>query len=422
MPPEAGLSSSEVVQVLVTVALCLLMGLEREEKRAADRTYIIGGVRTFPIVGLIGYAITLLSPDSFVAPIVGFAALSSLLVVSYLHKLRDADHGATTEVSVMATYLVGALVAREHLWVATSVTVASVLLLHARAPLRQFAVRLPRQEVSTLVQFILLAAVILPVLPNAEFTRFNLNPFKAWLIVVAVSGISYASYLVQRVLRRPTVLLTGLLGGTYSSTATTVVLARHSKDAGAPRLHAGAIILASSVMYLRVAVLLIIFNAALGCALSARLAVLAAVGALSGYLMARSGAAPAAPQPQLGEHEARNPLEVWTALIFALLFVIITVLTRLATQYLGDAGVYAFAAIAGTVDVDPFILSMTQTVGAAGGPSVHVGAVAVIIAAAVNNVLKGIYALAFGNREVGALAFVGIASLGVLSLLALIGL
>lgn len=408
------------MEILVTVALTLLMGMEREEKSAADHSYIVAGVRTFPIIGLLGYAAALLSPDSAMPIALCFVAVAAFLVASYMHKLRDGDHGATTEMAVLAAYMVGALVARQLLWVATAIAVGSLLLLQARAPLKQFAVKLPPREVAAFARFLILAAVILPVLPNQEFTRFHLNPFKTWLIVVAVSGISYASYIVQRLVRsHRTVLLTALLGGAYSSTVTTVVLAKRSKSDPNPRLYAGAMLLASSVMYVRLAILLWIFNAGLGWLLGPRLLVVAAVGAGVACLIGLTHRGESA-DPQPADDEARNPLELTTALVFAALFLGISVVTQLAAEHLGPSGVYAVAAVMGTVDVDPFILGLTQATGTT--TPLLVAAIAVVIAAASNNVMKGVYSLLFGDRRTGIVSLVTLTSLAIISLCVLIRL
>ncbi len=422
MIEQIGLEPEQVLGVVSTIVLCLLIGWEREENRAADKVYIIGGVRTFPIIGLIGYGISLVSQGSPIGPAVGLAAVSAFLVASYLHKLRNADHGGTSELAALLVYVVGTLVGAGLIWVAASLTVATVLLLHAKAPLESFATRLPRREIATLVQFLLLAVVILPALPNEEYTRFDLNPFTTWLVVVAVSGVSYVSYVIQRLVRgRRSELLSAVLGGTYSSTATTVVLAKRSHTSDDTRLYVGAITLASSVMYLRVAILLALFNAQLAWGLSVRLAVLALIGSAVGYGLAVYRRETPAQPAEAAEEPVRNPLEIWAALTFAVLFTLVTVATRLVTDNGGRAGLYVLALITGVTDVNAMVLSLTQTAGSAGGPAAHAALVAILLAMAGNNVSKGVYALMFGRRKVGLGALAALVSMAALSFLALIG-
>ena len=132
--------------------------------------------------------------------------------------------------SGLATFLVGALVCYGHLWIATTLGVASLLLLELKAALEKLAARIAPNEILTFAKFLLLSGVILPILPNQEFGPFHINPFKTWLVVVAISTISYASYVLQKLTKgQGGVVLAALLGGAYSSTVTTVVMARRAK-------------------------------------------------------------------------------------------------------------------------------------------------------------------------------------------------
>lgn len=414
------LAASQLLQIALTVGLAFLLGVTREEKAAADGRRPVGGVRTFPLVALVGYAVSVLFPNSPVALSAGLVGVAGFLAISYAHKLHEDRHGATTEVSVLVAYLVGALVARQMLQVAAAIAVFSVLLLQMKTELEGFAVRVPRQEVTTFVKFLLLAAVVLPVLPNQTYTQFRFNPFHVWLVVVAVSGISYAGYLLQRLVKsRQSVLMTALLGGAYSSTVTTVVLAKQSREQGPSRLYAGAILLASGTMFVRLAILLWLFNAALGWALGPRMLALWAATSLVAYLIAALGGRQEVGTAQAAE-APRNPLEISTALVFAGLYVGLAAVTQLAARTLGAVGVYGLATIMGTVDIDPFILGLTQSAGAA--TPLHMASVAIVIAAASNNLIKGIYAFLFADRRTGLLSLTLMVALAAATLAVIWGL
>ena len=203
--------------------------MEREEHKATGGTYSFGGVRTFPLIGLIGYSLALISGTQLIPLTIGFAVISRFLLLSYAHKLSSTAAGVTTEMSGLATFLVGALVCYGHFWIATTLCVASLLLLDLKTALEKLALRVAPHELLTVAKFLLLTGVILPALPNQEFGRFHLNPFKTWLVVVAISAISYASYVLQKVTKqRGGVVLSAFLGGAYSSTATTVVMAKRA--------------------------------------------------------------------------------------------------------------------------------------------------------------------------------------------------
>ncbi len=214
--------------------------------------------------------------------------------------------------------------------------------------------RVPGDEILTFAKFLLLTAVILPIVPNRQFGTFGFNPFRTWLVVVAVSAISYGSYLLQvRTQGRGGVLLAAFLGGAYSSTLATVVLAKRSRDQSRPHLYAGSMLAASGVMYLRLLVLLGIFNRQLFHRLGLPFLLLAAAALLGGWLcMHIPGHGSTGTEQSL---RPKNPLELGAAVLFAGLFVGMLFGTHLALLYFGRDGLFALAGVMGVTDVDPFI-------------------------------------------------------------------
>jgi uncharacterized membrane protein (DUF4010 family) len=205
-----------------------------------------------------------------------------------------------------------------------------------------------------------------------------------------------------------------LLGGAYSSTVTTVALAKKSAGDCRPHLYAGGILMAAGVMYVRLALLIMLFNTPLGERLMLPFAVLAIAGIGVGLLWSRRSDAmmqdTCLPQTNV---IPGNPLELKAAFVFVIFFTAVSILTHYTIQILGDRGIYGLSAIMGIADVDPFILGMTQT--ADRSVSVAIAANAICIAAASNNVLKGLYAYGFGDRNVGRQA------IGLLTVFALLG-
>jgi len=414
-----GLLPPDAVKILLVLFLSFLMGLEREGHKADSDHYAFGGVRTFPLIGLVGYAIALLSGDQLIPVTLGFAVVGGFLMLSFWHKLQVSQAaGVTSEFAGLTAYLVGALVQREQFWIATALAIAGVLLLELKQALESITERVGGPgEVLTFTKFLLLSVVILPILPSRDFTPFQINPFKTWLIVVAVSGVSYGSYVIQRVTKgQGGIILGAILGGAYSSTVTTVVLARRAAKEHRPHLFSAATLIASGMMYLRLAALLALFNRGLLVKLGPAFAVLAVLAWAVGWLWSR---VPDDDKREVKrEFQPGNPLELRAALLFGLLFVGMLIATHLAVTYLGTAGVYALGAVMGVADVDPFIMGMTQSAGSI--TPLQTASAAILIAAASNNVVKGIYAYTMSDRATGIRSLtllVGLAVLGLVPLL-----
>ncbi len=402
-------------EILLVLFLSFLIGLEREEQKAVSDQYRFGGVRTFPLLGLLGYAVSLFSEGTFLLPAVGLAVVGAFLWQSYRYKLEhSALAGMTTELSGLVTYVIGGLVSHQQYWVATTVAVLSLALLELKTALENFSKRVPGEEIVTFTKFLVLSAVILPIVPNRTYGTFGFNPFKAWLVVVAVSAISYGSYLLQMWSRgRGGVLLSALLGGAYSSTLTTIVLAKRAREQSRPHLYSGAMLVASGVMYLRLLALLGIFNRQLFQRLGLPFLLLAAAALLGGWgWMRRPDQGGAKAEQPL---QPKNPLEFGVAFSFAGLFVGMLFITHLALLYLGRPGLYALAAVMGVTDVDPFILSLAES----GSTPVTLAGGAIVIAATSNNLIKGVYAYSLGDRDTGTQGLALLAGLALLGLLPL---
>ena len=407
LPPDA-------FKILLVLSLSFLIGLEREEHKIAAEQYSFGGVRTFPLIGLIGYAMALLSGDQLLPVTLGFAVVGAFLLMSYRYKLSTSTRaGVTSEMSGLATYLIGALVYKELYWIATTIAVAGILLLELKVLLESLAKQVAADEILTFTKFLLLTAVILPVLPNQDLGPCLINPFKTWLVVVAVSAISYGSYVVRQITKgQGGILVAAILGGAYSSTVTTVVLARRAARENRPHLFAGATVIASGMMYVRLSVLLAIFNRNLLMLLAPSFAAPAGLAMIAGWLWSRL------PDSQEGpvrpEYLPKNPLEFRAAFLFGILFLTMLVVTHYALVYLGKAGLYSLAAVMGVADVDPFIMGLTQSTSTGAQSAEAAGAI--VIAAASNNLVKGIYAFAFSDRETGIRSLAFLAGLAVLGL------
>lgn len=402
-------------QLGVLLGLSLFFGFAFEGFYATDVPDRPGGVRTFPLLSFAGALLYVIEPHFALAFVAGLGVLGSWLFGYVRANLKIKEGHVESHfvipTAIILAYLLGPIVLTQPLWLAVGVTVIAVILIGSRNALHTLVQRVPREEVLTAGTFLLLVGVVLPLLYGAPaIPATTITPFKVWLAVVAVSTLSYATYLVQRYLfPERGLLLTALLGGLYSSTATTVVLARKAFDQGMSADVAAGIVAATGMMYARIVIVCAIFNLELARRLAIPLLALAVVTMLAAVLLDRTG-----PHTTEKTIEARNPLQLTTAFVFALLLIAISVLSTWVEQHLGGNGVIALAAVVGFTDIDPFVLSLAQggvaTIGMASA------AAAIVIATSSNNLLKALYALLFSRRReawVPALILVGASALGV---------
>jgi uncharacterized membrane protein (DUF4010 family) len=384
------------------LGLSFFLGFAFEDIFARAGVRRPGGVRTFPMLALVGGLLYLFDPLRLIPFTVGLAFVGACLLVYYREHIKERDESGQPNVGLMVlllnvyAYLLGPLsVAFPH-WVGVGATVAATLLFTGRTRLHELARRIEIREIVIAAQFLILAGLVLPLLPSEPVTTLTtITPRQAWLALVVVCGFSYASYLIARYAARAAGgLWLAALGGLYSSTATTVVLARQMKRQPAllRRSQAG-ITLATSIMYVRVLAVVAVFNFALARDLAPYLLALSFLAFSVAILQYRSQTEPA--PPTVGANNDHNPLELGPALAFATMFVGVSLLSNWIVSQFGSAGIYAFAAAVGVADIDPFVLNLAQ--GGVAGLSTNGLAGAVLVAASSNNVLKAAYAVAFAG-------------------------
>jgi uncharacterized membrane protein (DUF4010 family) len=404
------ISAPPVTSVALLLALSLFLGLAFEDFFARTDTKRPGGIRTFPMLAFAGGVLYLFDPVHFVPFTGGLLVLGAWLVTYYRGHVREHDDAGEANVGLVIpllnvhAYLLGPITLALPHWIAVGTTVTMVLLLTGREKLHALARRVDVQEIVTAGQFLILTGIILPLLPNEPVTTLTtITPYQAWLALVVVSALSYASYLAQRYWKAAASgLWMPALGGLYSSTATTVVLARQAKAGSLTKRQAQAgITLATAIMYLRILVIVVVFNAALARVLAIPLCALALAGLLISALQYRfAGPVAADPgTPALAlQVPAANPLQLGPAALFAALFVLVSLLSKWITTQFGISGIYSLAAVVGITDIDPFVLNLAQG-GTSGMPNAVLAA-AILIAASSNNVLKAAYATVFaGGRQ-----------------------
>ena len=404
-----------IEKTALLVGLSFFIGLAFEGFYLKTRSSRPGGIRTFPLLAFAGAFLFMIEPRFLVPFSCGLIVLGAWMCLYYRTQLvapepeaAPAD-GIMVPVSNLLVYLLGPLVLTQPAWVSITIAVLLVMLLRARERLHSLARKIDGPEIITLAQFLVLTGIVLPLLPRTPVVSFtSLTPFQVWIAVVVVCSISYASYLLQRyVSPAGSVFFASLLGGMYSSTATTVVLSRRLRTATNEigQLRSG-VVLATAVMYIRIGIIIAIFNVPLAISLAPSLVILsliAGVGSLALLKLHRAS-------ERDGTTEAikpRNPLELWTAVIFAVVFVVISVLTVWIKQHFGSLGIYGLATVVGVTDIDPFVLSLANSNGQQGLTQPMIGT-AILIGASSNNVLKAVYAVALGGWRSGRLPFLAL--------------
>jgi uncharacterized membrane protein (DUF4010 family) len=392
-------TNAPVAGFLLLLGLGFFFGLAFEEFNAQNRQVRPGGVRSFPLLALSGALLYRLDTVRLLPVTAGLIVLGVWLSLYYRRHLAETDVegqpnvGLMTAICNVLAYLLGPIAFTEPPWVAIGVTVVAVLLLTARERLHGFARRLEIGEIVTAGKFLILTGLVLPFLPNQPITTVTtITPQQVWLAVVAVCTVSYVSYLLQRyVTPRESGLWTAVLGGLYSSTATTMVLARRA-GGDAAQAQTG-IILATAIMYLRLLIIVTLFDYSLAWAIAPAMLTLSALGLALAALWWFAGRATDHVRP--AESPPSNPLELTPALVFALVFVAISLVTTWVRLRFGSIGIYVLASVVGLTDPAPFVLSIAS--GSAAPLAGNTVAAAVLIAASSNNLIKAVYAIGFGG-------------------------
>ena len=374
------------LRFLVALALGFLVGLERESTKIEEQKMVFGGVRTHPIISLLGFGCAWFYKIGAVLMLpVGLLSIAALTSIAYIAKIKVERYGTTSEISALLTFVTGALALLVDVWVAMALGVVNTILLSEKSALESYVERLNKVEFLATIKFLLVTVIILPVLPDQEFTSFKLNPATIWKLVILVSTIGFVGYFLSKKFgQKVGMWLSGALGGVISSTALTIAVGRIARKNPRQAVEAlQAAVLAGSVMNLRILVLIWLINASLVPALAWRLVLLFFIGVvLSVRILWRSKSDYQDSVPTL-----HNPFEIRPAMEFAALFVILSVVTGIVQRSVGDAGVLGLAGIVGVTDIDPFILSLVHGANALSGIIVP----AIIIAMLSNTIAKGVY-------------------------------
>lgn len=384
----------------LSLALGLLIGLQKEwQAQGWGEKDIASGLRTFGLIGLSGAVSGLIATEtSDWALAVGFLGVLLLTVVAYhRHSGKREGIGITTEVALLLTFALGAVVMLGYRVEAAATAVIVAFLLGMKSALHGLVGKIEREELYAALKLLLISVVLLPILPNEGYGPYGgvLNPYEIWWMVVLIAAISFVGYFAMKIGgARHGAVLTGLFGGLASSTATTLTLSRYAAEGGGVKPLASGILAACATMFPRIVAVAYAVNTELGQALMVPFLSMAAITyAASGLLWYRS-------DKEEGEAlELDNPFQLKTALKFGALLVAILLLGKALTSWFDEAGLFLLAGASGITDVDAITLSVSRMTS--GDLALGSGVMAILIAATVNSLVKSGMAFSIGGKRLG---------------------
>ena len=392
----------QLVTFILVTLFSLLIGLSQRRislKREGETT-LFGTDRTFTFIGILGYLLYILDPKEMHLFMGGGIILGMLLGINYYVKQSQFHvFGVTTIIIALITYCMAPIISTQPSWFYVMMVVTVLLFTEMKHTFTELVQRMQNDEMITLAKFLAISGIILPMLPKEPLIPgINLTPYTIWLATVVVSGISYLSYLLkQYVFRESGTLVSGIIGGLYSSTATISILARKCKRIQTHEIpeYVSAMMLAISMMFLRFMILILIFSTSIFLDIYPYLLIMSVTAAGIGIFIHKKHTIKGEREVIEEPETESNPLEFKVALIFALLFVVFTFLTHYTLIYAGTGGLSILSIAAGLSDITPFILNLLQ-----GGsiPATIVGAC--IMQAIISNIVVNMfYAIFFLRRK-----------------------
>lgn len=410
---------ADIIKFILVTLFSFLIGLEQRRYHIKlEFESLFGTDRTFTLIGILGFILYVIGPQTLIPFLGGGAAIAVLLAVYYFQKIQvQKMFGLTSLIIALITYCLAPLVYTQPHWLVLLIFISVLVLTEIKETLFEFSKKFDNNEFITLAKFLVLAGVLLPLLPdNAISETINISPYKFALAIVAVSGISYFSYLLKKfVFPESGIILTGILGGMYSSTATTFILARKSKELNGGSKATSAIMLATTMMYVRLFLLALFFNQTIAMLLLPSFVVFIVVSVLLAlYFLKFRGAVNATEEDKPVVDPHSNPLELKTAIVFGALFIFFAFITGFVSKNYGNGGISVLSLIVGVTDIDPFIMNLFQNKGSLVNSMI---VMAVLNAISSNNLLKMIYGISLSNKAIRRQLIMGFSILIMLGLL-----
>ncbi|MFC1750187.1 MgtC/SapB family protein [Pseudomonadota bacterium] len=346
-------------QIGLALALGLLIGIERGWSDRKNGIDITAGIRTFGLIGLSGALTALIAQE--LGPIIlaaGIIALTILLVASHIVEARfDHDPGITTVTAGLVTFLLGVLPVYGYYSLAAAGAVLTSVLLSLKPILHGWIERLTPDDWYATLKLLLISVVLIPLLPDKQYGPWNaLNPYELWWLVVMIGGISFLGYVAMKMIgSQKGLLLTGVLGGLASSTATTLSLAKLYRNGASLNGASAGILISSTMMFPRVLFVVWVLNSQLGEKLVLPVITMSLITLVGGLITWHRES-----RLENSEITLSNPFRLLPAIQFGLILAGVMLVTAAGRHWLGDHGLYIVSFIASLADVDAVVLSVAR--------------------------------------------------------------
>lgn len=392
--------ANEFVGLGVALLLGLVIGAQRgwvdREREAGQR---IAGIRTHMLIALLGGLCALLSQlFSQLILAVAFMAIAIVLTVAYLNAQKTtANKSITSLIGTLITFSLGALAVMGKPALAASAAVITALILDNKADIHQLLKKLENHELDAALKLLLISVVLLPLLPDEGFGPWNaINLYETWWMVVLIASISFVGYFAIKIGgTEKGILFTSLFAGLSSSTALTLHFSKLSKDdpSLSPFLASG-ILIACGTMFPRILLVCAIVNPALLQPLWLPIIVTTSLTYMIALIIWKMNCNNIIEEKHTHK---RNPLELSSALFFGLVLLVIMLLSHALQAWLGDTGILLLSAVSGVSDVDAITLTLSRL--SQNGLAIEIAVYGIIIAAAMNSLVKMSMTVFFGSSS-----------------------
>ena len=384
-------SSHAELKLLVALAIGLLVGIERGwSGRDEDDGDRVAGIRTFAIIGLLGGVWALLA--ELMGPWllgISFLAVSALIITAHILDVKNnRDVGVTTAFSMMLTFALAAWAVMGWPVTALATAIVAVGLLGFKPVLHRWLRIIEKKELYAGIKLLVISVALLPFLPNRGYGPYDaLNPYWIWWMVVLISGISFVGYFAIKFTdERKGTFLTAVTGGLASSTAVTFSLAQFARLSTDKLYFMGGIMIASSIMFVRVIIEVFVVNRSLLQYLWIPLGLMFVGIIVGGYwFLVRGGEESGEKREKV---ELQNPFQLGLALRFGALLAVILLLSEGAKSWFGDEGIYLLSVASGLMDVDAITVSLSRM--SQNELNAEVASMGIVLASATNTLVKGV--------------------------------